>query len=83
MMNMLDSSVCPSHSVLEQAVHVSHLHKHSLQLGVVLNGHLAVLSADPWRTSAALIPESRGVETLRTLPDVLKPPNGTSTGVTL
>lgn len=26
-------------------VHVSHLHNHSLQLGVVLDGHLAVLPA--------------------------------------
>lgn len=45
LMKVLDSSL-----LLEQAVHISHLHKHSLQLGVVLNGHLAILSSDPWKT---------------------------------
>lgn len=33
---------------LEEAVHVAHFHNHSLQLGVVLNCHLAILSAKAW-----------------------------------
>lgn len=33
-------------SILEEALHVAHLHHHSLQLGVILDGHLAVLSAE-------------------------------------
>lgn len=35
-------------SGLEEAVHVAHLHNHSLQLGVVLNGHLSIFSAKAW-----------------------------------
>lgn len=34
--------------VLEEALDVAHLHHHSLQLGVILDGHLAVLSAEAW-----------------------------------
>lgn len=36
------------HSDLEEAVHVAHLHNHSLQLGVVLDGHLSIFSAKAW-----------------------------------
>lgn len=36
------------HSGLEEAVHVAHLHNHSLQLGVVLDGHLSIFSAKAW-----------------------------------
>lgn len=30
---------------LEETLYISHLNNHSLQLGVVLDGHLAILSA--------------------------------------
>ncbi|KAG7227229.1 hypothetical protein INR49_013889, partial [Caranx melampygus] len=30
----------------EETVHIAHLHKHSLQLGVVLDGHLAIFPSD-------------------------------------
>lgn len=51
---------CFSHSAgskgdlvrLEETLHVAHFHDHSLQLGVVLDGHLAVLSAKAWWDTA-------------------------------
>lgn len=35
--------------LLEEAVHVTHLHKHSLQLGVILYGYLSILPPNTWR----------------------------------
>lgn len=49
-LNHLFQSLVPSSSpeeaFLEEAVHVSHLHKHSLQLGVIFDCHLTVLPSD-------------------------------------
>lgn len=39
---------------LEEAVDVAHFHNHRLQLGVVLDCHLAVLSAKAWWSTAEI-----------------------------
>lgn len=33
----------------EETVHIANLHHHSLQLGVILHGHLTVLSSKAWQ----------------------------------
>lgn len=40
---------------LEEAVDVAHFNNHSLQLGVVLDRHLAVLSAKPWQSTVEIM----------------------------
>ena len=40
---------------LEEAIHVAHFHNHRLQLGVVLDCHLAILSAKAWWDTVEII----------------------------
>lgn len=77
---------CKLDRSLEDAVDVSHLHDDALELGEVLDGHLAVLPAEAWKSdvmSKRNSGQSQSEQPDNIPPDILYPPKGTSTGLTL
>lgn len=74
----------------EVILNVSQFHHHSLQLGVVLDGDLAVLPAEAWEDPRVQVNPSPLQKKLFWMsepannpPDILYPPKGISTGLLL